>query len=91
MNFDSYYEQKWSPILVTPNAWHDKSMFEVYEITDGVCLSCFAPIGWVNGEWIPFYITDEDGENAVCPKCFESFYYGDDDDTQDSSSDGNNE
>ena len=79
MNLDSYYEQKWYPILVAPDTWYDKSMFETYEITDGICLSCFAPIGWVNGEWSPFYITDEDGENAVCPSCFDKWYYGDDD------------
>lgn len=68
---NDYYEQRWSPILVTPDTWYDKSMFEVFEIHDGTCLNCFAPIGWVNGTWLPFYITDEDGENAVCPTCYD--------------------
>lgn len=71
MRYDSYYEQRWSPTLVTPDTWYDEGMFQSFEVTDGSCPNCSEPIGWINGEWIAFYAIDEDGEHICCRDCYE--------------------
>lgn len=68
----NYYEQRFIPFRVTPDTWRDKDRFLDLALTDGICVECFAPIGWSNDgqTWNDYWVTDEDMETAFCPDCW---------------------
>ena len=45
----NYYEQQFTPFMVTPDTWTQKERFYELALTDANCSECDEPIGW---EWV---------------------------------------
>jgi hypothetical protein len=74
-----YYDQTFTPFIVTPKTWGDEGRFLDLALNDGICLECFSPIGWESvpmgdsdGQlWHDYWVIDEDMEIAICPQCYQ--------------------
>jgi hypothetical protein len=72
----NYYEQSFTPFMVTPTTWSNTERFTELALHDGICLECFAPVGYStdhNGTqvWHDYWVIDEDMETVYCPPCYE--------------------